>query len=148
MLVGALLITALVAQQPSSVMNEIRSPDEVYLWGQGTADGKNYAFIVPEATLAETPEWLPEKQDPPLAIPQAIAIANKAALTDHPKFEGLAPASVELRPASSVHSKNRWFYCIGFSPVLEGQIFWGNEITVVLLMDGTVVKPSERTGHP
>ncbi|HVT14712.1 MAG TPA: hypothetical protein VHQ90_00845 [Thermoanaerobaculia bacterium] len=134
---------------PSSIMSEARNAEEVFLWGRGTVDGKNYDYIVTESVLAKTPEWLPEKQEPPLSIPAAMAIAKKVALADHPKFETVVAAAIEIRPASSYRSKNRWFYSLDFAPVLEGQPYYGNEITVVLLLDGTVVKPRERqAGHP
>jgi hypothetical protein len=147
MVVTALLILALAGQEPSSVMNQIDNPEEVHLWGQGTADGKNYDFVVSEIALQKTPEWFPEKQDPPFTIPQAIAAAKKAALADHPKFDDLVTSSVEIRRVGAFRSKNRWFYRVEFNPVIEGQTFFGNDITVVLLMDGTVVKPREKSGH-
>ena len=147
MFLRILLVLAAMGQQQSSVMNQWENPDEVTLWGQGTADGKKYSFIVSAAALAKTPEWIAEKQEPPFSILQAIAAAKKAALADHPKFDDVVADSVEVRRAPGARSDNYWFYRVELSPVIEGRRLFGSDLTVVLLMDGTIVKPQERKGH-
>ncbi len=144
MFLGIVLMAALAGQQASSIMNEVPPSREVFLWGQGLANGKHYVFASTEETVGKTPEWFPEKTDPPLAVSRAIAIAKKAALEDHPKFDDLIVSSVEVRRAGCVRSDNRWFYLVDFSPVIDGQSFSGSEITAAVLMDETVVRPQEK----
>lgn len=132
-------------QEPSSVLNSWdQDPGMIYLTGRGTADGRMFEYKIEPAALKDTPAWIPGKTDPPLSVPKAIAIAKQTALADYTRFQEFQPAQIELMPIGSRTAQNQWFYVISLYPVVEKLIVYDSDITVVILMNGFVVKPKLR----
>jgi hypothetical protein len=143
MLTAFALICALSDGRQSSVVNTFPGADEVYLWGQGLADGRHFEYVVQKRDFEKVPAWVPEKDPLPLTIARAIEIAKRVVRADHPEFPDLMPWTIELHQAGSGR-RNIWFYILHFYPVVEGGPSIYSEISVVALMDGTVVKPREK----
>jgi hypothetical protein len=139
--IGFILIYALAGAQQSSVVSRSPAADEVYLWGQGLPDGRNFDYVVSEEAFDRPPQWLPEEGLPPLAIARAIKIARSTIRADHPELADLKPWTIELTQASCRH-KSSWFYVLSFYPVADPSA--QTTITVVILMDGTVAKAREK----
>ena len=139
-----LLITLLALQSQSSVVNTFPGADETRLWSQGLADGRNFDYTVKTAALSKVPKWTPEKQNPPLSFPRAVEIAQHAVKADHPEFHELMVWSFRLQHVGALEFQNRWFYVVEMYPMVGGKLSYQTEISVVVLMDGTVVKPTEK----
>jgi hypothetical protein len=144
MSVGAFVLALVAAAQQSSVVSTMPGANEVFLWGQGLVDGRNFDYVVTNDAMAKVPEWMPDKQDPPLKISRAIELAKQAAKGDHSDFTDLLLESIQMRPSSSADHQDRWFYIVGMYPFVGGKLSVHTEVTVVILMDGTVVKPTEK----
>jgi hypothetical protein len=137
----ALCCFATEEPERSSILSTWENPDEVYLYGQGTPDHKMYEYKVMEQDLAKVPEWLPDKDNPPLAVPEAVKIAIQTAKEDYPSFDDFMLTSIQFMQAGSHKNRNRWFYVINLYPEIDGNPQIGSQITVVALMNRTVVKP-------
>ncbi len=116
----------------------------IYLTGRGTADGRMFEYKIEPAALKDAPAWMPGKTDPPLSVPKAIAIAKQTALADYSRFKEFHPGQIELMPIGSRAAENQWFYVISLYPVVEKLTAYDSDITVVILMNGFVVKPKLR----
>jgi len=91
---------------------------------------------------SKLPAWHPEKKDPPLSVKKAIRIAKSWLVK-----KGLGGGQIELillRPVNRTDDgpyRSTFFYVIEF-----GVAPYGNHVTCVVLMDGTVLEP-ERVGE-
>jgi hypothetical protein len=130
---------AQVVAPPTNPRIAVAGAGEIMLFSLGTMDGRQFDYVVRKEAFAGMLEWRPENQDPPLPLPRAIGIAKRAGCIEHPEFEDLELGRVEI-----ISAQKRWFYTIGLWPVLKGQLLHANQVTVVVLMDGTVVKPVEK----
>jgi hypothetical protein len=130
------------AQQKSSVLQTFGDEDsvELFSWANGPTV---YEYKVKREVIAKLAEWFPEKSNPPLGTPEAIAIVKKALRADYPKYDDFITVNLKLQKAVSPKYQNRWFYVIELNPQLNGDIQYRSWITMVILMDGTVVKPVE-----
>ena len=117
--------------------------DRVGLRDMTDASGNRTVHEITSAVAEKQVAWDPEKQQPPLSVVDAVAIAKKWATAQYSKFEDLRVSSIELSPMCMPQLKNRWFYTIQFEPTLYGKSVYGYEIFVVVLFDKTVV-PSEK----
>ena len=144
MALGLILVSLLAGAQQSSVVSTMPGADDVYLWGQGLVDGRHFEYVVKSDAMAKVPEWVPEKQDPPLKVPRAVEIAKKAVKSDHPEFGDLKLWTIQMQQSSSQDHPNRWFYILQMYPIVGGKLSIHTDVTVVVLMDGTVVKPTEK----
>jgi hypothetical protein len=99
----------------------------------GFHDGKQFDFTVTSAHLANSPEWLGEQDNPPLAARRALTIASDylpKLVTNAEKWEARA---IRLCPV-----RDRWVYAVEFSERREG-VQAG--FVIVVLMNGEVVEP-------
>jgi hypothetical protein len=149
MWLSVLLICSLAGQQPpahqpSVLVTTYKGSDEVMLWGQGDPDGRMFEYTVTKSEFGKLPAWLPEKEAPPLTIARAIEIAKKATRADHPEFVELMPWEIHINQVGSYDGQSRWFYVVRMYPVVNGSPSISSGISVVVLMNGTVVKPHER----
>ncbi len=103
------------------------------------ATGIRQIFHASEAILSKVPEWIPDKDDPPLRIPAAASIAKKWAMKQYPKFDALVVRQVELSRIGWLNGGNRWFYVFSFDPQMYGERYLSTSIYAVVLMDGTAL---------
>jgi hypothetical protein len=135
---------AQVVAPPTNPSTAVAGAGEIRLFSVGTMDGRQFEYVVRKEAFAGMLEWRPENQDPPLPLPRAIGIAKRAACIEHPEFEDLELTDVRIASAQAYKNEKRWYYAIGLWPVLKGQLLRANQVTVVVLMDGTVVMPVEK----
>lgn len=139
-----------VSCQPQSVAPQSfleissRNAEEVYLYAYGTPDGRVFDYTVPKAAFGKLPAWEVEKDPPPFAVARALEIAEKTSRGEHPEITEFMPANISLQRVG--HDKQtRWFYVINMYPVTNGEPSVYSQVTAVVLMDGTAVKPRERS---
>jgi hypothetical protein len=129
---------------PSVLVTTYRNAEEVYLYGQGTPDGRMFEYSVSKAAFEKLPAWAIEKDPPPLAISRALEIAKRATRSEHPEFTDFVVSAISLHQSGSHSGKTRWFYDINMYPIADGEPSFDSQVTVVVLMDGVVVKPKGR----
>jgi hypothetical protein len=142
-----LTLLSLSIPMPLSAQSAGSGPStrEVYLWGIGPPppDGPRLEYSVPEKLFGKVPPWNLEKDPPPLPISRAFSIAKKAVATEHPNWLGTETTtwSFYLQRVGSFDYPDRWFYAFSFHRMLKDEPLPQGEATVLVLMDGTVVKP-------
>lgn len=116
----------------------------VYL--RGDANNNMYAYKASREEVFNVPEWLPDKSNPPLTIPGALTIAKVAAQSEFPQYKDFEVGGLDINPipVPSFFSqlKNRWFYVVELHPKIDGETQRDDRVWVVVLMDGTVIKPT------
>ena len=123
--------------------------DTIYLREMGDANGTYYKFATTSDVVLKLPSWDPSKEQLPLAITDALAIAKKWCLVSHPKFDDVVLGGIEIEPIGWTTAKDKWFFIFSFDPIIDGQRLYG-QFYAVVLMDGTVVEPkvSKEPSHP
>ena len=134
------LVVALAAQEPAAAVHGSR---EVYLWGIGAPGGSMLEYSVPSKEFALIPQWDPEKALPPFPISRAVSAAKKVLGSEHPDWreDETLLWSVQLQQAQSTEYPKRWFYVFMFRRMMAEQPLPRGEATIVVLMNGSVVKP-------
>jgi hypothetical protein len=113
----------------------------------GDPSGPRDVYAISESTLVGIPEWQPEKDPPPLSIAKAVSLAREWAKKEHAKFDDLQLRNIQVQEIQcSSPVRNRWFYMLGLDPVVEGRTSWSGGVTVIVLMDGSIVTPVQKKG--
>jgi hypothetical protein len=101
-------------------------------------------FEVDIPIVQSSPQW-DGKGEPPLSVAQAILKAEAWLREAHADLRGIPIQSYAIalnRVPRSANLPNRWIYRIEFVPAGMVASTVARPITVVLLLDGTVVPPS------
>jgi hypothetical protein len=141
------LVVALAAQGPAAA---VQGSQEIDLWGIGTPGASMLEYSVPSKDFAQLPQWDPEKDPPPFPISRAVSLAKKALRAEHSDWreDETLLWSVELQQAQSAEYPKRWFYVFMFRRMMAEQPLPRGEATIVVLMNGSVVKPKAGRGVP
>ncbi len=107
------------------------------------AFGKQYWVEVEYETLEKTPVWKDDAEDPPLSARKAISLATEMKNSlpkDSPGHEWVLE-SAALEPTSN----DRWIWLIAFrARHIDPHVLQqgpGVHLRLMVLMDGTVIKP-------
>jgi hypothetical protein len=114
---------------------------------QETTDwnGTAYIYSISRRRAERTPDWTPERGEPPLSTTKAMAIAEKAAKSRHPKIGDFRTTSISLQGMNCTPViPGKWFYMVSLQPVMtHGRL---SHVWELVLLDGTVVTPTESSG--
>ena len=135
------LVIALAA--PAREAAALQGAREIFLWGIGVPGGAMLEYSVPGKDFAQIPQWNPEKELPPFPISRAVSAAKKALRSEHSDWreDETLLWSVQLQQAQSTEYPKRWFYVFMFRRMMAEQPLPRGEATIVVLMNGSVVKP-------
>jgi hypothetical protein len=121
-------------------------PDEEVELQSISGQGLTQVFSVARSLVEAIPDWEPEKGEAPLSMSAAVAAAKAAVARRHPKFDDFKATAISLHGINCYPAiPGKWYYVVTFSPVVEGQPFFGGGFWEVVLMDGTVVEPKTKT---
>lgn len=108
----------------------------------GGKSGEYYTTIT-DVALRATPSWHVDQKHPPLSARKALRLGDalKKKLVRDTESIGWKLASLELKPDSI---ENKWFWVVRYEtfPKQGSGSFQGPILGVIVLMDGTAVKPS------
>jgi hypothetical protein len=93
-----------------------------------------FTYRVTDLNLANTPEWDPESERPPISLRQAIDISRLVASDVLGDPKSIKVQTIALQQNSLTE---RWFYVIGWRPM--DVLYRGDTFNVVILMNGNVV---------
>jgi hypothetical protein len=143
-----LFLLAPVSMQQSTVLNTHPSAPDVHLWAVGPPDGPRLEYSVKKELFAKLPQWSPETDPPPLPIARAVRIAKNFLRTDHPDWRESETIlwSFQLQQARSADYPDRWFYSFLFYRLLKTELLPEGDAWVLVLMDGSVVRPKTVQG--
>jgi hypothetical protein len=105
--------------------------------------GEIYVVRIPNELIGKSPSWVHGMFEPPLSRQRAIELADEVyhsfvqvKLDDAEGYHWELGDAIERQAGG-----DKWFWCVyyhHFTPVLFG---YPEELVVVVLMDGTVLKP-------
>ena len=108
-------------------------------------DGTKIGIVISDAQLAKAPSWSPTKGEPPLSIAQVVKISSGWAKNHFKRFDSVEIRSIRLSEVGcfSGNRTQSWYYLVDFTPVIDGgRVYSGGHFAAVLL-DGSVVGPTE-----
>jgi hypothetical protein len=111
---------------------------EITLWSYAFA--KKYTVTIIDEALKKSPAWENDAENPPLSAKKAIKLANeiKDSLVKDSKDFKWKLRSASLEPAG----EDKWYWLINYEAQFQGfSSGIPNHLRLVVLMDGTVVKP-------
>lgn len=118
---------------------------------ESVADGKAFTTVVADQAVAKTPAWQPSEDNPPLSGREALKLAtrmkDKLVRDEHGFRWELESLSIIAPPSSKkVQGKFYWLTKYVNVPHEAGAALGGiqEEILIVVLMDGTVLRPDVR----
>ncbi len=108
------------------------------------ADNKSTYWFITQEALTNIPEW---KVDGPLPLPveKAVAKAMEWIKKRNAKFTEWAVASISLGKIWDSDLKNRWYYSVSVNGTVDVDGIKANSyLSVIILMDGTIVEPTDK----
>jgi hypothetical protein len=109
-------------------------------YGHGRIDGKSFSSKAPPDVLAKTPVWPPETEQPPLSPRRAQHLASE-------QLQNLVRNTKEWQllviALKDTGDHLHWYYLLAFirMPPPGVAAIGGDFLDIVVLMDGTVIKP-------
>jgi hypothetical protein len=97
------------------------------------------------SVAAAVPKWIPEKGWPPLTIESALSAARVRIREVHPKFDDFQLREVSLKSFNDSRIPDGWYYVFDFDPVMDGNRMYSFIYYAIVLMDGVVLLPEERS---
>ena len=110
--------------------------------GEDQVRGKRFNSVVHDDVVAKTPSWNPRTSPPTVPMAEAIKLCENYLPKIVPNARGWILGSVNLERGYPFES-NKWIYKIEFYPP-ESETALGafGRIWLVVLMDGTLIKPT------
>ena len=102
-------------------------------------DGSKYGLFIPQEKMEKTQKWSPEDGEPQLPITQAYSLAKAWAATKYTRYDSVVIKEITLIQYGCSLVKNRWYYQVQITPVIDGNELWGGGNTTGVLMDGTII---------
>ena len=107
-------------------------------------DGTEIGLFVTDQQVEQTQKWSPQNGAPPLPLTEAIEIAIEWAEKEYSRYDSVKIHSIDLQEIGCSGTKGHWSYIFSFRPVIDGNALWGPGNLAAVLMDGTVIRPTEK----
>ena len=104
-------------------------------------DGTAVGIVITDDQRRKSPTWNIESGEPPLSISKAIAAAKVWGKKTYTRFDDVRIHSVSLSSIGCYSVKDKWYYLVNFSPIIDGNAVYGSGYFAAILMDGTVIGP-------
>ena len=112
---------------------------QIFLYQETDVVGTN-VWLLPVSRAEQSPMWKDRRDAPPLSLTNAIQIADKWVIAKRGgagDLEDIYIRAIDME--SGWKYRNIYFYRIRFAVGT-----YGNHITCIVLMDGTVVEPQHK----
>ena len=106
-------------------------------------DGTRVELIVDSALVEKTPAWHPGQGEPPLSLARAIEIGAAWGKDRYKRFDSVEIREISLRSMGCSALRDRWYYVVDFTPVMDGNRMFGSFNWAAVLFDGTVIGTTE-----
>jgi TonB family protein len=105
-------------------------------------DGTSYRWEIPRPTAVALAPWSPTASPVPLSIGDAAQKGEAWLRQRNQDIKAFEIANVNLSRMQPTLMPDRWYYRLGFDPIVEGRrLVGGGKYVAVVLLDGTVVEP-------
>ena len=81
--------------------------------------------------------------EPPLSVSQAYKRVQQWAKSEYSRYDSVGVREIAISEFSCSLVEDIWYYRIDLVPVFDGNEIWGGGNFAAVLMDGTVVGPTE-----
>ena len=95
--------------------------------------------MIPHAQIQQTNAWTPESGEPPLSFTKAYSLAKSWAKEHYSRYDDARIKEIALKQYGCSTVKDRWYYEISITPMIDGNELWGGGNWAAILMDGTVI---------
>lgn len=107
-------------------------------------DGTKVELILNSKQVAKTPAWRPGQGEPPLSVARAIQLGSTWAKGHYKRFDSVDVERISLQSFGECsNAQTHWYYVLEFTPVMDGNRFFGSFNWAAVLFDGTVVGATE-----
>ena len=91
--------------------------------------------------IAATPSWVPQGDEPPLSIGNALTTALAWGKQTYARFDSveIEPVPLQRYGCSELHDK--WYYVVNFWPYIDGAAIYSSAHFAAVLMNGQVIAP-------
>ena len=128
-------------ERARKIRDEAREKGLILINTHMREDGGADAYIATRQQVSRIPEWN-GKDNPPLEVAKALALARADVLKDHPENEDLLLTSFTVHVIYADDFENRWYYTVNLQKRIPVEGGWTSDNwTVYVMMDGTVIKP-------
>lgn len=107
------------------------------------SDGTRVGLVITQDQVARSPIWSPASGEPPLSVSQAYRKAMDWAANAYARYDSVSAREISLSQFFCTAGKGRWYYRLELAPVFDGNPVWGGGHWAAVLMDGTVIGPTE-----
>jgi hypothetical protein len=104
-------------------------------------DGTAIGIVISDEQRKKSPAWNIESGEPPLPVSKAVIAAKAWGKKTYTRYDDVRIHSISLSPIDCFSVKDRWYYLVTFSPVIDGNAIFGSGYFAAVLMDGTVIGP-------
>ena len=104
-------------------------------------DGTTIGIVISDERRKKFPAWKIGSGEPPLSISKAVAAATDWGKKTYTRIDDVRIHSISLSSISCLSVKDKWYYLVSFSPIIDGNAVYGSGYFAAVLMDGTVVGP-------
>lgn len=78
-----------------------------------------------------------------LSIAKAVQLAEAWAKSEFKRYDSAKTNAISLTSYGCPDQKERWYYVLHFSPMIDGHVLFGSGHFSGVLMDGTVISPTK-----
>lgn len=104
-------------------------------------DGTTIGIVISDEQRKKSPAWEIESGEPPLSISKAVAAATDWGKKTYTRFDDVRIHSISLSSIGCHSVKDKWYYLVSLSPIIDGNAVYGSGYFAAVLMDGTVIGP-------
>ena len=105
-------------------------------------DGTTIGVVITEEQQNKAPKWKPGSGEPPLSLSKAIDAALAWGKKNYKRYDDVQVQSISLSAIGCSTAKDKWYYLVHFSPIIDGNALYGSGYFAGVLMDGTVIGPT------
>ena len=104
-------------------------------------DGRTIGIIISDEQRRKAPNWNIDSGEPPLSISKAVVAAKAWAKKTYTRYDDVQIQSISLSSFGCSSMKDKWYYTVSFTPIIDGNAVFSGGYFAAVLMDGTVVGP-------
>ena len=106
------------------------------------SSGGRVELVLDSDLIEKTPQWLPEKGEPPFPVAKAATLAKKWGEKNYKGADSIEVRQISLTSLGCSNMSNRWYYVVEFLPKVNGVPKFEPGNWVAVLFDGEVVGPT------
>jgi hypothetical protein len=133
--------------------NSAQNLPRIMLGRERCSDGREYLFELDRSKVATLSAWPPESDRPaPVSLKRACEIGRVTLKARHPAIDEFDITRLEINEMVSTKRLGSWYYSLSYVGKRDGKSVPSCGFFVVVLMDGSSVKPivtlPEKSGAP